>query len=325
MAVDEETLRLLVEAGIEYTILAGQQVRKPETLDGAGPYRVKLSGGGSLSVFVRDDALSSEISFNIHNLGGAGYWARNTLGHHRKDSAPLMLLATEGETFGHHYAGEDQFLHWLVAHEAPAIGFRVATLDAYLAAHPPKQSIELYMPSSWSDQRGLASWATGQAQQGADTTWKGALRRALDNAASELDRSYEELCGRLAVDPWTLRDQYAPVLFDAVSADEFVRAQIKDISTEDVGRIKTLLTSQELAQRMYNSYTFTNDKLDSRQPRYAIACAAAALAMAQDATGVDLSERLRSDLAVVMSVNGEVSGSDLLDHVLQKYDLQLEA
>jgi alpha-amylase/alpha-mannosidase (GH57 family) len=324
MAVDQDTLRLLVESGIKYTILSGQQVQNLPLPGGGGPFKVELSGGGNLGVFVRNDALSSEISFNIHNLGGAGHWTRNTLGQLRNAGGPLTLLATEGETFGHHYAGEDQFLHWLVAHEAPAIGFSVTTLDQYFEENPPQRAVELNLPSSWSDQHGLASWATGVATAQVNTTWKGALRRALDNAANEIDRAYEELCTRLKVDPWPLRDQYALVLMDAENADAFVEARVKKIKAEDSAQLKALLTAQELAQRMYTSYTFTNNVLDSRQPRYAIACAAAALSIAQQATGLDLSDRLASDLMVVIAAEGGISGKDILDKVVREYEISLK-
>src|SRR5690606_32439299 len=122
-----------------------------------------------------------------------------------------------GETFGHHYMGEDQFLHWLMTREAQAVGFTITSLDHFFTEHPPTQSVSIQEPSSWSDQHGLANWATGQNDANKDTSWKGALRRALDNAANELDRAYEDLLRPLNVDPWQLRDQYAPVLLGSMS------------------------------------------------------------------------------------------------------------
>ena len=321
MAVDTETLSVLAECAIQYTLLSGQQAYDLPMGGGSGPYRFDLPGGRSLSLFVRDDRLSTEISFKIHTLGGAGHWARNVLGPARKTTGPLLLLATEGETFGHHYVGEDQFLYWLMTHEAPAVGYGVTSLDRYFVDNPPEHTIKVHEPSSWSDQRGLANWATGQASPNRDTTWKGALRRALDNVASELDRAYEDLVRPLETDPWHLRDQYAPVLLGAVEADVFLDQHIPNANAQTARQLKALLQAQELSQRMYTSYTFTNDSLDSRQPRYAIACAAAALMLAQQATGRDMAERLMPDLAVVTS--GETSGTDILRAVVEEFDLQI--
>lgn len=321
MAVDTETLGLLAEAGIQYTLLAQQQIRNLPPQSGAGPFLVELPRGRSIGVFVRDDGLSSELSFNIHNLGGAGKWTRNVLlPMHHKTRGRLLLLATAGETFGHHYAGEEQFLHWLVNREAPSIGFYMTTLDEYFTTHAPDQKIQIEEPSSWSDQRGLANWATGQPTGKSNTTWRGALRRALDNAASELDSAYETATRLQKLDPWELRNQYAPVLLGTMSADELIAQCAPDVKESDA--IKQLLAAQELIQRSYNSYTFTDDHLDGSQIRYAIACAATALAAAQRTTNHDMAERFVSDLAVVAS--GSITGTAILRSVNEELNLELE-
>lgn len=319
MAVDAETLSVLAEAGIRYTLLAGQQVRNLPFNGGAGPYRVSLPRGQEIAVFVRNDRLSSDLSFNVHNLGGAGHWVHNVLGPARKSSGPLTLLATEGETFGHHYAGEEQFLHWMLTREAPAAGYQLTTLDDYFLAHTPSHNIEIVEPSSWSDEPGLTSWATGRTDAKGDTTWRGALRRALDNVASELDRAYEDFVRESGVDAWKLRDQLAPVLLGEISGDEFCADKAPKI--KDVSSLKHLLAAQELIQRSYNSYTFTGKTLDSREPRYAIACAAAALSTAQLATDFPLAERFISDLAVVTS--NAVKGTDILRSVMAEFEIAL--
>ncbi len=320
MAVDEETLSVLADAGIQYTVLARQQIREMPLEGGAGPYKIELSRGRSMGVFVRDDALSIELSFNIYNLGGAGHWARNSLAPRRQFDGTLLLVATEGETFGHHYVGEDQFLRWLVTHEALAVGFRVVSLDRYYSENPPTMAVQIEEPSSWSDQYGLAHWATGQGH----TLWKGALRRALDNVASEIDRAYEDLARQHEFAPWELRDQYAPVLLGEMSCGEFMSQHVPSVKGDETQMLEDLLAAQELAQRMYTSYTFTGNDLDNAQPRYAIACAAAALMLAQRATKTNMSERLVSDLRVVTAENTSETGESLLRQIMHDFELDLE-
>jgi len=87
--------------------------------------------------------------------------------------------------------------------------------------------------------------------------------------------------------------------------------------------VKVSLQAQRLIQRMYNSYTFTDNVLDGRQPRYAIACAAAALSMVQEVSGLDLNDRLPLDLAVVTSPDTSLNGADLLRDALREFDLTL--
>ncbi|MBI5669501.1 MAG: DUF3536 domain-containing protein [Chloroflexi bacterium] len=323
LAVDLETLRLLREAGIQYTVLAAKQIQDWSPGAGAGPFNVALGNGATMAVFVRNDELSAQISFNIHNLGGAGRWVDQVLGPARKNIGPLVLLATAGETFGHHFAGEEEFLYWLVKYEASRAGYQITTLDQYFVQHPPTQTVQIRELTSWGNYEGLTQWLTGFADAHQDTTWKGALRRALDNAASEVDRVYEELVRSYGVDPWELRDRYAPVIVGTVDADDFISEHIPKISIGHRQQLKQLFLAERLAQRMYNSYTFTDNRLDSRQPRYAVACAAAALTLAQQASGQDLNDRFPLDMAVVRSANSPVSGTDILHSVLEEFQLDL--
>lgn len=322
MAVDSETLTLLAENHIQYTILAQKQLTGTAP-SGSGPYRINLPGGQQIGVFVRNDSLSSEISFNIHNLGGAGRWSHQVLAPARKAVGPLLLLATAGETFGHHFAGEEQFLYWLVTHEAERAGYRVVTLDEVFVSTPPEQAVTIEERSSWSDQRGLTRWSTGQHDRYEDTTWKGALRRALDNAASDIDRVYEDLLRPYKIDPWALRDRYAPVALKDQEPEAFVSEHAPALESDQRGQLIALLQAQELVLRMFNSYTFTNNSLDSAHPRYAIACAAAALMIAQQASEHDVTERLLPDLAVVTSTSTTKTGADLLHEVVQQYGLKI--
>jgi alpha-amylase/alpha-mannosidase (GH57 family) len=323
MAVDTETLSMLAEAGIQYTVLSHKQAHHLPHESDSGPYLVKLPHDQQIAVFLRDDVLSSQLSFNIHNLGGAGFWSRQILGPARRFPKPLTLLAIEGETFGYHYAGEEQFLFWLVNHEAQKAGYNVILLDHYFVKNPPTQAITIDEPSSWSVERGLTGWATGYVSDHKDTTWKGALRRALDNVAHEVDRAYENLLYSHKVSPWDLRDAYGAVLFGQTSVEDFIQAHVPAMKADEREQLKALLTAQELAQRMYNSYVFTEDRLDARQSRYAIACAAAALSIAEKATGRELSERLLPDLTVVTSASGEINGADILRGVVDEMQIDL--
>src|SRR5258706_4529568 len=60
MAVDTETLSVMLDNGIRWTILSESQVtNKPA---GAGPYWIRLPDGRKIIVFVRDDQLSNDMA-----------------------------------------------------------------------------------------------------------------------------------------------------------------------------------------------------------------------------------------------------------------------
>ena len=130
MAVDFETLEVLVDEGIEWTILTERQVIGIHV--GAGPYWIVLPSGRKIKIFLREEGLSNDIAFNLGRFGGAGRWARQVLGPRKKEAGELTLIATDGETFGHHWPGEEQFLRWLLTYEAHAAGYEITSLLATL-------------------------------------------------------------------------------------------------------------------------------------------------------------------------------------------------
>ena len=194
MAVDLETLQVLHDAGVQFTMLAQSQLRGAE--DGGGPYWVKLPSGDRMPVFMRDDYHSNQLSFNIQTQGGAGRWARNMLAPLRRTYPPLLVIATDGETFGHHHAGEEHFLHWLLAYEANSVGFEVTTLGRDLRDNPPVRELEINEYTAWSCWHGLNRWSMGCECTPGDTRWKPALRRAFDHLANGVDEGLHRIYPR---------------------------------------------------------------------------------------------------------------------------------
>jgi alpha-amylase/alpha-mannosidase (GH57 family) len=127
MAVDQATLEVLASQGIAFTILSPHQTQGQ--LDGhvlslpkgAGPYRVRSSRGhnrNGIAVFFRDEALSNHLAFNSDLGNNARDFAENCLsggaGLCPEPVEGLRLIATDGETFGHHHRGGECFLHDLL-------------------------------------------------------------------------------------------------------------------------------------------------------------------------------------------------------------------
>ncbi|MBI3763905.1 MAG: DUF3536 domain-containing protein [Chloroflexi bacterium] len=316
MAVDLETLDILASRGVQFTILGGEQVIGADR--GGGPYWVKLTAGRQIAVFVRDDFLSNQIAFELPALGGAGRWARGTLGPHKKTGGRLTLIATEGETFGHYHRGEEHFLRWLLSYEAHAVGYEVTTLVRDLRDHPPEAQVEIKEFTSWNCPHGqLRRWATGCDCTSGDSRWKGALRRALDNLASGVDEVFLSEAAPLGVEPWTLRDDYARVVVGEVADGQSLLREygFGHLSEPQTGRIVTLLEAGFFRQRMYNSYAFFHEDLNQPEPRFAIANGVKAAMLVERAAGQGLIPSFRRDLAMAAASDGR-SGADILDEIL---------
>jgi alpha-amylase/alpha-mannosidase (GH57 family) len=315
MAVDLETLQVLHDAGVKFTILAQSQLKGSN--DGAGPYWVKLPSGDRIAVYARDDWHSNQLSFNINSLGGAGRWARNTLSPLRKTYPRFLLIATDGETFGHHHLGEEHFLHWLLAFEANSVGFEVTTLGRDLRDNEPVGEIEINEYTAWSCWHGLNRWSNGCECTPGDSRWKPALRRAFDNLAAWVDEGYLAFTRGLSVDPWQLRIDYFRVRLGQLSDSEFLRdAGLSALPAGKAQGLLSLLLAQFYCQRMYVSSTFYFEDLDRPEPRYGIANALRATLLAGEATGASYVDAFHQDLKLAVSNKNGQTGAQVLDEVL---------
>lgn len=319
MAVDMETLEVLAENGIQWTILTESQLKdKPA---GSGPFWVRLPGKRRIMVYVRDEYLSNDIAFNLGNFGGAGRWAREVLIPRRNTAGTLTLVATDGETFGHHWPGEEQFLHWLLTYEARAAGYEVITLGRYTAMVEPRIEVEIKEDTAWSSGHGLARWVTGSPDTPGDSYWKGALRRAFDNLRYEIDAVYRAETTRIdGIDPIRLREAYIEVVLGYIADADFLKRQEVELARKDEAeRLLKLVQAQYYRQRMYSSCAFFFAELDDLATHYGIANAAYAIKLTREATGVDLTPNFRRDLRLARVWDAETStlctGEEILDTV----------
>lgn len=320
MAVDYETLEVLAAEGIRFTILSDEQVRG-DLAAGAGPYRVRLPGEADkrhpkeIAVFVRDHHLSNALSFGMPDSDRVDEWLREHLEWRcRKDG--LALIATDGETFGHHHRqGVEVLTQILSAGETH--GYETTTLGLYLRQHPPQAEIEVLENTAWSCSHRLDRWVVGCDCTPGDSRWKGALRRALDNLACDLDSVYVQETRRLGIDPWPLRDAYIAVVLGQMDGHALLNENgLAHLGDEETQRLLWLLEAQFHRQRMYASCTFFFDDLDRHEPHYALANGVRALALTRYVTGEDLSHSFRRDLGMAASMRTGRTGADVFNAII---------
>jgi hypothetical protein len=311
MAVDHETLGILGAEGMRFTILSEEQVRG-DLAAGSGPYWVQLPAGGEMAVFVRDRELSNTLSFRMPELDEVEDWLREQV-RQRCPQEGLLLLATDGETFGHHHRHGVEVLSRILS-AGNALGYHLTTLGIYLRQNPPQAKLEVIENTAWSCSHRLDRWIVGCECTPGDSRWKGALRRALDNLACDLDGVYAQEAQRLGIEPWPLRDDYIAVVLGQMDGPALLAGHgLGHLGGEGSRRLLALLKAQFYRQRMYTSCAFFFEDLDRLEPRYAIANGARALALTHSATGDDLSHRFRRDLRMAVSGKTGCTAADILD------------
>ena len=320
MAVDDQTLEILAAEGIRYTILSDEQVYGDLEASG-GPYRVALTNGEDIAVFVRDRHLSDGLSFGMPDAAHVDGWLEERVAWRCKRDG-LHLVATDGETFGHHHRQGVEVLNRILA-AGRRHGYELTTLGLYLRQHPPRVKVKVIENTAWSCAHGLDRWVVGCDCTPGDSRWKGALRRALDNLACDLDTIYVCEAQQLGIEPWSLRDDYIAVVLGRVSGEAFLTGNgLGHLASEETQRLLRLLEAQFHRQRMYISCTFFFGELDRYEPRYAIANGVRALALTRYATGEDLSHGFRRDLRVAKSPGGGMTAADIFDEIVTRAELE---
>ena len=171
-AVDIETLDMLAEAGILFTILSPKQagrVRKigdegwtdvsRGTIDTSMPYLCRLPSGRSIALFFFDDTLAQEVAFSNLLENGEVFASRMMQYFSRNQKQDgLLTVASDGETYGHHHRFGDMALAYalyLIEAKHPA---RITIFGEYLALVPPTREVMILENTSWSCPHGVERW-----------------------------------------------------------------------------------------------------------------------------------------------------------------------
>ncbi|MCD6552605.1 MAG: DUF3536 domain-containing protein [Anaerolineae bacterium] len=321
MAVDTETLEVLAEQGITFTILCPHQVHLPDNgwADSIRYYETRLPLNRRIALFLRDEELSNRIAFDqgiTQNAANFIHWCLINSNNANR----LYLIATDGETFGHHQPGREHFLHDLLSTEAPQAGCQVTYLGRHLREYPPSGEAEIVEDSSWSCGHGVDRWYKGCTCTPGISKWKGQLRTALDRLAGGIDALYlHETKGRVS-DPWALRNAYIHVMLGEMSGEALLREYAgKALTTDESHRLLTMLEAQRFRQAMYTSCAWFFEDLSRLEPRYVIANAARAIRLVEEATGVSLEDGFRRDLAQAESWITYENGADIYDEIVKAH------
>ncbi len=289
-AIDEETVDLLSEAGIKYTILSPWQAKSIGGKDlegGCAPYdRPFLLRGRnrSIAAFFYNGDFASGISFG-HLLRDADALYRNISEYRRsaaiqsKTQTPPALLhwATDGEIYGHHEPFGDMALAALCKKVQDGEDFYLTNYGAYLEAHPPVEEARLYLGedgrgSSWSCSHGVKRWYTDcGCHTGGDEKWNQKWRTPLREAFKKLEMKartiFRDEVRKIygpAFDTERFLTEYGRVLSGRITAHEYVSRAANEarvpLCEESASRALVLL---ECMKNVFFSFTscgwFFND------------------------------------------------------------------
>ncbi len=310
-AVDVETLEILAEEGLRFTILAPHQALRVRRLgtsewtdvsgdvDPSQPYLWRSRRGVELALFFYDGPISRAIAFE-----DALESADQLVGRLRRgfsDARPwpeLVHCATDGESYGHHRRFGDMTLAAAVEQIERERFAALTNYAAYLAANPPRWEAEIRERTSWSCAHGVERWRSDcgcRTSPDRHQRWRGPLREALDWVRDQLDPFYEARATALLKDPWAARDEYIDVVLDRSESQRqafLARHQRASLDAAGVLEVRRLLEMQRNRLLMYTSCGWFFDELSSLEPVQILKYAAMAIQYFRDLGGGALEPEL---------------------------------
>jgi alpha-amylase/alpha-mannosidase (GH57 family) len=249
-AADTETLELLAEQGIRFTLLAPHQCKRirplrpggfavasaatqnaggtalsaelpwtvtPDaTVDTTRPYLMRFPSGKALGVFFYDGPTSRAIAFEGLLDSGENFAARLKAGFKEGTQPQLVHVATDGESYGHHHKHGEMALAYAIRLLEQDKTVKLTNYGNYLAQFPPEYECEIVDDTSWSCAHGVERWRSNcgcsSGRPGWNQEWRGPLRQALDALRDAITPLTEEEGAKLFKDVWAARDGYIQVI-----------------------------------------------------------------------------------------------------------------
>jgi hypothetical protein len=318
-AVDLETLSVLAENQIKFTILAPWQAESP--VDITHPYRVELPGGKSIIVFFYQKELSTCISFDQNSTSNADLFVKNCLcgNYSQTDEDQIIIAASDGELYGHHQPFRDKFLNYLMNGALTKQDLEYTFPAKWLQDHEVKQEVKIRENTSWSCMEGVLRWS-GECSCTPDGRWKKPLRDLMNKTACLVDEQFEMTASDWLKDPWLARDDFAGVFIGNISFDSWLsdhgKKQLSDIEKQ---RLRQLMNGQIERQRMFTSCGWFFEDFDRIEPRNNVRYAAHALVLTQVASGHELISQVADVLKPVYSHQTTATAEEVFNQAIRRF------
>ncbi|MEM9921983.1 MAG: DUF3536 domain-containing protein [Bacteroidota bacterium] len=330
-AVNTESLEVLAEHGIKYTVLAPRQAKAfrksgsndwielPHAgVDTKRPYWCHLPSGKKIALFFYDGEVAQGVAFKGLLNNGKSFANNLVSQFDNRQEAQLVNIATDGESYGHHHRHGEMAL-------ADALNYieenNLATITNYgefLELFPPEYEILIHENSSWSCVHGVERWRSNcgcntGGQSHWHQQWRKPLRDALDWLRDTLIPVFERTAAKLVKDPWTARNNYISIITDRSreSIDRFIRQHAsKKLSKDEIILLLRLMEMQRNTMYMYTSCGWFFNEISGIETHQILQYALRALDYAAQVADLHLHEDFENRLKKAPSnvyENGAVS------------------
>lgn len=302
-AVDIETLEVLAELGIVFTILAPHQADKVRRIgsedwkdvsgghiDPSTAYLCQLPSGRIINLFFYDGPISGDLAFGALLTNGE-YFANRLVNafSDQRDWPQIVHIATDGESYGHHHRAGEMALSYCLYHIDSHKLAAITVYGQYLEKHPPTHEVKIVENTSWSCIHGIERWwkSCGCHSGGQPLwtqAWREPLRNAMDWLRDTLIPLYEQEAAQFLKDPWKARNDYIEVVLDRSkdNVENFIASHTaRELSLQEKSRVLMLLEMQRHTMLMYTSCGWFFDEISGIETTQIMKYAARAIQLAE--------------------------------------------
>lgn len=305
-AVDYETLEILAEHNIKFTVFAPRQakaIRKigeqnwvdvnDRTIDTRKSYRCNLPSGKSITVFFYDGDISQSVAFNGLLYDGKRF-ADNLISHFGDQESPqLVHIATDGETYGHHHKHGEMALAYCLDYIDKMEDVALTNYAEYAARFPPTEEAWIIENSSWSCVHGIERWrndcgCNSGGKPGWNQAWRKPLRESLDWLRDAISELFEREAGKLLKNCWDARNDYINVILRR--SDDSIRRFLHEHAQVAVNatQVLRLMEMQRHAMLMYTSCGWFFDEISGIETTQILQYACRSIQLTRQISEVDM-------------------------------------
>ncbi|MDR1993480.1 MAG: DUF3536 domain-containing protein [Nitrososphaerota archaeon] len=308
-AVDIESLEVLAEHSINFTILSPHQASKirkigeenwldvsNSKIDPRYPYLCRLPSGKSITLFFFDKQAATDISFGHLLENGEAFANRLIDALTTKTNEPLIeSVASDGELYGHHHPHGDMTLAYCIYHIVSTETAKLTNYGEFLEKHPPLYEVQIIENTSWSCSHGVERWRNdcgdNMGKAGWHQTWRKPLRAAMDWLRDTLIPHFEQDAAQYLTNPWSSRNDYITIVLNRSreNIEAFLTTHSKRLLTEtEKRRVIKLLEMQRHTMLMYTSCGWFFDEISGIETVQVMMYAARVMQLADELFALNL-------------------------------------
>ncbi len=307
-AADTETLEVLADNGIKFTVLAPGQAQAFKLwgsnswhqtngtgVDTTQPYIYQLPSGREITLFFYNGDVSQAVAFNHLLNNGLDFAKKLLTTFHKQSGMELVHIATDGESYGHHHRHGDMALAFCLNYIEKGKIADLTNYGQYMEICQEKGECKVIENSSWSCVHGVERWRsdcgchTGGHKDWTQE-WRKPLRQSLDWLRDEINKEIEVHGKEILIDPWEARNRYIDVIIDRESGTIHEYLNENPSQSEIITKGTRWLELQRHAMLMYTSCGWFFDEVSGIETTQILQYAGRCLQLLEQLTGRQLED-----------------------------------